>query len=64
MDKKFILSMIMVLFFCATIIFSVLYYTENTRYYIAGSDRVRAYKIDRKTGHVWLVTPQSVRRIE
>jgi hypothetical protein len=63
MDKKYI-HLIMALLFCVTIFFSVWYYVENTRYCIAGVDRLRAYKIDRKTGHIWSVTPQGVRRIK
>ena len=63
MDKKFMLSMIMVLLFCATIIFCVFYYTEKTRYYLDSHSGI-AYKIDKKTGNIWLVTPDSIERVK
>ena len=64
MDKKYV-HLIMALLLCATIIFSVWYYVENTRYQLSSASKhIRAYKVDRKTGYVWLISPTKVIRIK
>ena len=46
------LIIFIVLSFCATAVFCVWYYADNTRYEIV-EIKNRPYKIDRKTGRVW-----------
>jgi hypothetical protein len=53
----------MTLIFCATVLFSVWYYVENTRYEIVSAEG-RAYKMDKKTGELWIVFPTGSRKLE
>ena len=54
---------VMGLIFCVTVFFSVWYYVENARYEIVATESL-AYKIDKKTGGLWVVTPRGYRKLE
>jgi len=51
------------IFICSVLSAGIYYYVDSNKYSIVSTGSGFAYKLDKKTGQVWFITPKDIREV-